>query len=126
MHVAAQPMLSQRAEYFFQYAAAMDQARKKTAAVIQNRDVGNVDEVAQRVLQAPILDARAKEFRDRLLSILTRAVSAVASATPAGDGPRRPPPLDDAKLAEDFGQWQRDYEEWMKQALPTYAGGQAK
>ena len=126
MHVAAQPMLNQRAEYFFQYVAVMDQARKKTAAVIQNRDVVNVNEVAQRAMQAPILDARAQEFRDRLLSILTRAVSAVASATPAGDGPRRPPPLDDPKLVEEFGQWQREYDEWMKQALPTYAGGQSK
>ena len=126
MHVAAQPMLNQRAEYFFQYVAEMDRARKKTQAVIQNRDVGNVDEIAERVLQAPILDARAKEFRDRLLSILTRAVSAAASATPAGDGPRVPPPLDDPKLAEEFAQWQREYDEWMKQAVPTYAGGQAK
>jgi len=126
MQAAAQPVLTQRTEFFFQYLAAMDKATKKTEAVIQNRDLQNVNEIAQQALQAPILDARAAEFRDRLLSILTRAVSAVASATPAGDGPRRPPPLEDPKLVEEFAQWKREYDEWKQQAVPIYTSGQSK
>ena len=127
MQAATHSALTQQTAFFFQYLAAMDQASKKTEAVIQNRDVQNVNEIAQRALEAPILDARAAEFRDRLLSILTRAVSAVASATPPpGDGPRRLPPLEDQKLVEEFAQWQREYDEWKKEAVPNYTSGQSK
>ena len=124
---ASQPVLSQQATFFVQYAAAMNQAKEKTKAVIETRDVSNVNEIGQRAAQAPVLDARAAEFRDRLLAILTRAVNAVASASPApGDGPRRQPPLDDKKLAEDFAQWESDYKQWMEQASQTYLSGQSK
>jgi hypothetical protein len=124
---ANQPVLSPQATFFVQYAAAMSQAREKTKAVIESRDVSNVNEIGQRAAQAPVLDARAGEFRDRLLAILTRAVNAVSSASPApGDGPRRQPPLEDPKLAEDFAQWQREYDQWLEQAVQTYMSGQSK
>lgn len=124
---ANQPVLTQQATFFVQYAAAMSQAREKTKAVIESRDVSNVNEIGQRAAQAPVLDARSAEFRDRLLAILTRAVNAVSSASPApGDGPRRQPPLEDPKLAEDFAQWQREYDQWLEQAVQTYMSGQSK
>jgi hypothetical protein len=123
----SQAALTEQAQLFFQYAAAMDQARKKADAVIQNRDVTNINEIAQRAAEAPVLNARAVEFRDRLLSILTRALTAASEPTPpAGDGPRRLPPLNDEKLIADFQQWQSEYDQWMHQALQTFSTVQAK
>ena len=105
----------------------MAEARKKTEAVIQNRDVTDVDSVVERLDQAPFLDEQANEFRGRLKSILARAVTAAAAATPVpGDGPRRQPPLEDQKLGDDFAQWNSEYEEWMKQAVQTYLSGQSE
>ena len=125
MQTATHSVVSQQAQFFVQYAAAMNAAKEKTRAVIQNRDLTNVNEIGERAAQAPVLDARSAEFRDRLLAILTRAMNAVTSASPpAVGGPRRPPPLEDKKLAEDFAQWQSEYDEWLKQAVPTYTSGQ--
>ncbi|HEX5833615.1 MAG TPA: rhomboid family intramembrane serine protease [Pyrinomonadaceae bacterium] len=125
--VTQQVMLGEQAQEFAQYGAAMAEARKKTEAVIQNRDVTDVDSVVERLDQAPFLDEQANEFRGRLKSILARAVTAAAAATPVpGDGPRRQPPLEDQKLGDDFAQWNSEYEEWMKQAVQTYLSGQSE
>ena len=124
---ASHQVLSQQTQNFLQYVAAMNAARQKTEAVIQNRDLTNINEIGEKAAQAPIVDQRAAEFRDRLLAILTRAMNAVASASPsAGDGPRQPPPLEDQKLVDDFAQWQHEYDEWMKEAVPVYTSGQSK
>jgi hypothetical protein len=73
------------------------------------------------------VDATATQFQGRLLSILVRATTAVAAATPvAGDGPRLQPPLEDQKLVEEFTQWKGEYDEWKKQAVQTYLSGQSK
>ncbi len=118
--LAAQPALSTQTQAFFSFAAAIDGAKQKTNAIIQERDTQNVDEIAQRALEAPAPDARAAELRVQLLSILAKATSAAAAASPpAGAGPRRPPPLD-PQLGEEFNQWQAQYDEWLKQAVQKY------
>jgi membrane associated rhomboid family serine protease len=125
--VLSQAVLTEQAEAFVHYAAAMAEAQNKAEAVIQNRDVTNVDSVAMRLNQAPMLDAQANQFRARLISILAQGVTAVAAATPIpGDGPRRQPPLDNPKLVEEFSQWKSEYDEWMKQAMQTYMSRQSK
>ena len=126
MQVASRPVLSQQTQEFLRYIAAMSTAREKTRLVIENRDLANVNEIGQKAAQAPVVDQRAAELRDRLLAILTRAMNAIASASPAGEGPRRPPPIQDQKLVDDFAQWQREYDEWMKEAVPMYTSGQSK
>ena len=127
MQVATQAVLSEQAALFVQYAAAMNQASETTKAVIETRDVSNVDQAVQRLDQAPVLDAQAAEFRNRLRSILVRAATAAAAATPPpGDGPRRLPPLEDPKLTEEFTKWQSEHAEWIKQATQTYLSGQSK
>ena len=118
--LAVQPALSQQTQAFFSFAAAMNLARQKTNAIIQERDTRNVDAIAQKALEAPAPDERAAELRVQLLSILAKATSAAAAASPpAGDGPRRLPPLD-PKLGEEFSQWQAQYEAWMQQAVQQY------
>src|SRR5689334_1674677 len=124
--LAMQPSLSVQTQAFVSFAAAMDAAKRKTNDVIQNRDTRNVDEIAQRANEAPAPDERAAELRVQLLSILAKASSAAASASPpAGAGPRRAPPLD-PKLGAEFNQWQEQYEAWLKQAVQQYTTGTAK
>ena len=126
MQVATQPTLSEPAQIFITYVAAMDQARNKVEVVINNRDVRDVGAISQRAIQAPVPDARAAELRERLLTILAQAAGAVATASPVpGDGPRRPPPLD-PKLLESFKQWSVDYDQWLKQAVQTYTSVTSK
>jgi hypothetical protein len=89
--------------------------------VIEDRDLRNVDEIAQQANEAPAPDSHAYELRVRLLTILANATSAIASATPSpAAGPRRPPPLDQ-KFSQDLQQWDADYGEWMKEAVQKYS-----
>jgi membrane associated rhomboid family serine protease len=120
LQLAIHPVLTQSAQIFIQYAGVMNQLEEKARAVIENRDLRDVGAISQRAVQVQAPDTRAAELRDRLLTILSTATNAVASASPAaGDGPRRPPPLD-PKLGDEFQQWRIEYEEWRKQAVQTY------
>ena len=118
--LAVKPMLSQQSQAFYTFAGAMEAAKQKTNAIIQERDVRDVDRIAQAALEAPAPDAQAVELRQHLLLILTKATTAAATATPApGNGPRRLPVLDE-KLAAEMQDWQLQYDEWLRQAVQKY------
>lgn len=124
--LAAQPVVTNPAHVFVSYVGAMEQLEQKTRAVIDERDLHDVGPVSQRAAQVQAPDARAVELRNGLLVILSNAANAVATATPAaGDGPRRPAPLD-PKINEEFQQWHNDYQEWLKQAVQQYTSETSK
>jgi rhomboid protease GluP len=116
----ARPTPNAQALIFLNYVSAMNQVQEKVSAVIHNNDTNDVALVTQKAMQAPVPDARAAELRHSLLLILSKLASAAASATPAsGDGPRRPPNLDQ-KLVDEYNEWQKEYEQWLKSASKTY------
>ena len=90
---------------FLNYVNAMTQVQEKIAAVIYHNDLNDVPAVSQRAMQAPVPDARAGELRNRLLAILGKLAYA----------PK------DQKLADEYAQWRKDYEDWLKGAAKTYA-----
>lgn len=105
---------------FLNYVSAMNHVQEKVSAVIHNNDPNDVALVTQRAMQAPVPDARAGELRHSLLLILSKLANAAASATPgSGDGPRRPPNLDQ-KLVDEYNEWRKEYEQWLKTASKTY------
>ena len=111
--LASLPALNEQAQLFLSYVGTMNALRVKTADVIQNRNLNDVSGLTQLAVQTQAPDARAVELRDRLVSILSRLVGAIAAASPAeGDGPRLPPPLDQ-KLVDEFQQWNIDYDQWL-------------
>jgi membrane associated rhomboid family serine protease len=111
--LASLPALNEQAQLFLSYVGTMNALRAKTADVIQNRNLNDVSGLTQLAVQTQAPDARAVELRDRLVSILSRLVGAIAAASPAeGDGPRLPPPLDQ-KLVDEFQQWNIDYDQWL-------------
>ena len=104
---------------FLNYVNAMNQVQEKVAAVIHNNDVNDVALVTQRAMQAPVPDARAGELRNSLLMILSKLASA-ATATPANaNGPVRPLDLDQ-KLVDEYNEWRKQYDQWLKGAAKTY------
>jgi rhomboid protease GluP len=105
---------------FLNYAAAMNELQEKVAVVIHNNELSDVGAVTQKAMQAPAPDARAQELRSRLLTILSKLTDAAAAASPAANvGPVRSPRLDQ-KLIDEYAQWQKEYEEWLKDAVKTY------
>jgi membrane associated rhomboid family serine protease len=124
--LAPQAVVSNPAHVFVTYVGAMEQLEQKTRAVIDERDLHDVGPVSQRAVQVEAPDARAVELRNRLLVILSNAANAVATASPpAGDGPRRPAPLD-PKINEGFQQWHNEYQEWLNQAMQQYTSDTSK
>jgi len=124
--IARQPALTDSAQLFVIYGAAMEQLQQTTRAVIDNRDLRDVGPVSQRAVQVTAPDGQAADLRNRLLVILANAANGVASASPSpGAGPRRPPPLD-PKIDEEFQQWNTDYQAWLKQAVEKYTSVTSK
>jgi membrane associated rhomboid family serine protease len=107
-------------QVFTNYVSAMNQLQEKVSAVIHNADFSDVQVVTERATQVPAPDERASELRNQLVMILARISEASAAASPSGDGPRRPPPLDQ-KLVDEVTQWRKDYDEWLKIAVRRYA-----
>jgi membrane associated rhomboid family serine protease len=112
LQLAHVPMLSQQAQVFLTYVAAMNQLRNKVEVVVQTRDLRDVGPLSQTAMQTPAPDENADQLRQRLLAILSQMSSAIASATPEGVGPVRPPPLDQ-KLVAEFEQWKIDFDQWF-------------
>jgi rhomboid protease GluP len=105
---------------FRNYVRAMSEVQEKVSAVIHNNDLSNLEVVTQSALQAPVPDARAEELRARVLLILTKLAAAAAAASPPpAQGPARPPQLDQ-KLVDEFTEWRKEYDEWLKGAAKTY------
>lgn len=105
---------------FRNYVNAMNQVQEKVSAVIHNNDLSNLELVTQSAMEAPVPDARAGELRDRLLVILSKLASAAAAASPPPqNGAGQPPPLEQ-KLVDEYADWRKEYEEWLKSAAKTY------
>jgi rhomboid protease GluP len=109
---------------YLNYLNAMNQAQEKVAAVIHNNDLSNLELVTQNALQAPVPDARAGDLRDRLLVILSKLASATAAASPPPapspeNGAARPP-QPDQKLVDEYNNWRKEYDDWLKGAAKTY------
>jgi hypothetical protein len=106
---------------FLNYINAMNQVQEKVSAVIHANDLSNLEQVTQSAMQAPVPDARAAELRLRLLNILSRLAAAAAEASPPPpeNAPGRPPVLDQ-KLVDEYTNWRKEYDEWLKVAARTY------
>jgi rhomboid protease GluP len=108
---------------FRNYVKAMNEVQEKASAIIHKDDLTDLEPITQRALQAPVPDARAAELRIQLLQILSKlAVAASSSASPQPKAePGRPPQLDQ-KLVDDFKNWRKEYDVWLKGAARTYTG----
>jgi hypothetical protein len=102
------------------YFSAMNQVQEKVNAVIHNNDLSYLEPVTQQALQAPAPDARALELKNTLLDILSKLAAAAAAASPAPKNSAEQPPKLDQKLVDEFNQWRKDYNEWLKGAGKTY------
>ena len=105
---------------FLNYVNAMTKVQEKVSAVIHNNDLTNLEQVTQTAMQAPVPDARAVELRDRLLVILSTLASAAAEASPSPGNQTGRPPVLDQKLVDEYTNWRKEYDEWLKGAVKTY------
>jgi membrane associated rhomboid family serine protease len=105
---------------FRNYFNAMNQVQEKVSAVIHANDLSNLEQVTQSAMQAPVPDARAAELRFKVLDILARLAAAAAEASPQPEPGR--PPVVDQKLINEYTNWQKEYDDWLRVAAKYYTG----
>jgi len=118
--VQVNPAALNKEAVFISYFRAMNRLQEKAAEVISKNDLSNLEPATEQALKAPVPDQRALELRTTLLVILSKLAAAAASASPSPkNSPGQPPQLD-PKLIDEFNQWQKEYNAWVKGAVKTY------
>ena len=102
------------------YFSVMHQVQEKASVIIHNNDASGVAEVIDHAKQAPAPDERATELKERVVVILTKLGQAVPAASPAATPETVPPPQLDQKLVDEYKEWQKEYNQWLKSAAKTY------
>src|ERR1051325_7914305 len=104
--VAARVTANGSSAVFANYVSVMNELQEKVSAVFHNNDLTDVLVITQQAAQVPAPDARAAELRNKMILILSNVAGAAAATSPMpGNGPRRPPPLQDPQLLDEFKQW---------------------
>jgi rhomboid protease GluP len=108
---------------FLNYVNIMNKVQEKVSAVIHNNDLNDLQPVTQQALEVPVPDTRAAELRSRLLVILVKLAAAAATPSASPLKPGQPSQLDQ-KLVNEFDEWRKEYNEWLKGAAKIYTGAQ--
>lgn len=92
---------------FLNYYSVMHQVQEKASAIINNKDTSGLAEVIDRASQAPAPDQQAMELKEKGVVILTRLG-------------QDPPPELDQQLVDEYKEWQKEYNQWLKRVAETY------
>ena len=106
---------------FKNYIGAMNDLQEKVSAVIHQNDRSNVAAVVERAVSAPTPDAKAAELRSKLVVILSKLSGAAAAS---GNQESGKPAQVDQRLVEEYNEWRKDYDAWLKGAVKTYTSQQ--
>lgn len=117
---AVQVSLNPQTLIYKNYVGAMNELQEKVSLVIHHNDRNNLPAVVQKAVSAPTPDERSAELRNKLVAILSRLNDAAATASPAqGQQPGSPPKLDE-KLVNEYTEWRKEYDVWLKEAAKAY------
>jgi hypothetical protein len=92
---------------FVFYANAMNQSQEAFWQAVHDRDLGALDAAIKSLDEAPPVDPKADEFKQRLKELLVRAKLEAIPADAAGQKTR-------SRLNQDFVAWAKEYGEWLK------------
>lgn len=106
---------------FQNYVSAMNQLQEKVSAVVYQNDRTNIPGAAQNAISAPTPDARSAELRNQLVALLSRMNDTASAASPAPDQPAGQTAYVDQKLVDEFKEWRKEYDLWLKEAAKTYS-----
>jgi membrane associated rhomboid family serine protease len=106
---------------YLNYAKAMNEAHEAFVVATQDKNTTNIDLAIKKLDEAPSLDAKADDLRQRLKALLLRAKEPqpTPAASPA-DNKKKPALVD--PMAQEFSAWRKEYNQWLKAAGRNYGG----
>ena len=106
---------------YLKYAKAMNDAHEAFVVATKDKNTTNIDLAIKKLDEAPSLDPKADDLRQRLKALLLRAKEpqSIPAVSPAGDK-NKPAPAD--PIAQEFSAWRKEYNQWLRAAGRNYGG----
>lgn len=119
VELVGQTIETQNPEYV-KYVKSMSDAQEAFIVATKDGNPGNLEKAIKDLDNAPHLDQKSDELRERLKSILIRASEPrpAADATPVTGKDKLKP----ANLGKELADWQKDYEQWLRTDARSYSG----
>ena len=117
---AARVTLNPRTLIYLNYIGAMNELQEKASLAIHQNDRSNLPAVVEKAVSAPTPDERSEELRTKLVAILSKLNDAATAASPAPGQPPEGPPRMDEELVNEYTEWRKEYDVWLKEAAKTY------
>ncbi len=115
----AKPVETQNAEYL-KYAIAVNNAQEAFVVAMKDGNPGNLDQAAKGLDDAPHLDQKSDELRERLKIMLAQAKGpgAVPTTSPLSGKDK----ISHDGLTAQFMAWRTEYNQWLKTEARIYSG----
>jgi len=111
----ATPAVDDRSAKYVSFAKAMNDAQDAFYVALKDHKIDSIDATVKQLEAAPSLDPKADEIKDGLKALLIRARAAAASV--ATDRVKQE---EQNLLAQDFNEWSKQYNEWLKTTGRSY------
>jgi rhomboid protease GluP len=111
----ATPAVDERSAKYVSFAKAMNDAQDAFYLALKDHKIDPIDPAVKQLEATPSLDPKADEIKDGLKALLIRAKAAAASV--ATDRVKQD---EQNLLAQDFNEWSKQYNEWLKTKGRSY------
>ena len=99
---------------------AMNKVQEKVADVIHKNDLNDLEAVTQQALTGACAGCARLGTKNHVAGYSFEARYRRGCGKPtAANSTERPPQLDQ-KLIDEFNQWRKEYNQWLKSAAKTY------
>jgi rhomboid protease GluP len=105
---------------YLQYAIAINNAQYALVVAIKDGNASNIDSAVKGLENAPHLDQKSDELRERLKVLLAQAKSLPPAASPSPGPANKPSPR--SKFDAELVAWRREYNQWLKTNAKSYDG----
>jgi rhomboid protease GluP len=106
---------------YLYYARAINDAQEAFVVAKKDGNPGNIDSAVKSLEEAPHLDQKSDQLKERLKLLLLKAKQANAAATASPQRNKNEPALDD-ELSKEFVAWRKEYNQWLKTSGRNHSG----
>jgi membrane associated rhomboid family serine protease len=114
------PVVETQHPEYLKYALAINNAQEAFVVARKDGNASNIDRAVKDLADAPHLDQKADELRERLKALLIRAKASAPAAASSPGSSNKPVQQDDLELQ--FAAWRKEYNQWLKTGAKNYSG----